>query len=125
MPRGARRQREQADARGNAHARGYGRRWQKYARSFLAEHPFCECGDCPEHTVAECVDHIIPVTGPDDPLFWQRTNHQALSFACHRLKTRNEVNGVALRGSTRTKTEADARQDRSGRNAAGPRFRYF
>ena len=126
MPTGPRRQRDQPkQRRGTAHRRGYGRRWQKYARSYLAQHPFCECGQCPEHTVAECVDHIIPVTSARDPLFWLPTNHQAMSFACHRRKTNEEDNGAAIRGTARTETETEARQIGTGTDARCPRIRFF
>ena len=82
-------QREYDQQRGSAAKRGYGRRWQRYRASFLAEHPICSrCGD-----VAEAVDHIQPVTGPDDPLFWEPTNHQGLCQSCHSSKTASEDGG--------------------------------
>ena len=84
-------------------ARGYGSRWQRYRRSFLAQYPLC--GMAPEdapatqdslcaargfYTSAKDVDHIRPHRGPDDPLFWLATNHRALCVSCHRAKTRRE-----------------------------------
>lgn len=39
------------------------------------------------------VDHIIPVTGPDDPLFWEESNHQPLTHECHSRKTMAELRG--------------------------------
>lgn len=36
---------------------------------------------------AEMVDHVIPVSGPDDPLFWDESNWQPLSNSCHGKKT--------------------------------------
>ena len=83
--------------RPTAHKRGYTKRWTKYAKAYLAANPFCVCGECDEFTPAECVDHIQPVTGPNDPLFWPPENHQALSFTCHQRKTNTETNGRALR----------------------------
>ena len=74
--------------RPSAARRGYGRRWQRYRLSFLAEHPICDCG-C-GHPSTD-LDHIIPATGPDDPLFWDPDNHQALTHKCHSKKTMKEV----------------------------------
>jgi len=68
--------------------RGYGRRWQRYRLTFLASHPMCNCG-C--GYPATDVDHIIPVSGPDDQLFWDPDNHQALTHSCHSKKTRAEL----------------------------------
>ncbi len=61
--------------RGTSTHRGYGARWTKYRKLFLARNPLCSCGQ-----VATDVDHIAPVSGADDRLFWKESNHQAL---CH------------------------------------------
>jgi len=75
----------------HAAARGYGYRWQKYSRAFLARHPLCvRCRQAGRATPSECTDHIVPVTGPDDPGFWKPTNHQALCWRCHSVKTMTE-----------------------------------
>lgn len=37
------------------------------------------------------VDHITPVSGPDDPLFWDDKNHQGLTHSCHSRKTMSEL----------------------------------
>ena len=74
--------------RPTANARGYTSRWRRYRLAFLASHPVCACG-C-NHAATD-VDHIIPVTGPEDPLFWDPTNHQALTHECHSKKTLSEV----------------------------------
>ena len=108
MPYGANRQRVHSP-RKSASRKGYGRKWQRYSQRRLARFPFCECPDCVgKYTPASCTDHIEPVTGPDDPLFWAPLNHQSLSTSCHSKKTATEVNGEALRqqqnGSTRKKT---------------------
>lgn len=74
--------------RGNSNARGYGWRWRKYSQQFLMARPICAIADCghpSEHT-----DHIEPVTGPDDPNFWEVHNHQQLCHSCHSNKTRGE-----------------------------------
>ena len=81
------------DRRGSSSARGYGSRWQAYRRAFLLEHPLCECELHQGRDDAPCatdVDHIRPVTGPDDAGFWDRSNHQALAHACHSRKTARE-----------------------------------
>ena len=66
--------------------RGYDAKWKRYRKRYLREHPLCvECG-----RAAVTVDHIIPVTGPDDPLFWPETNHQSLCIADHNRKTVRE-----------------------------------
>jgi 5-methylcytosine-specific restriction endonuclease McrA len=37
------------------------------------------------------LDHIHPVTGPDDPAFYDPANHQSLCHACHSAKTMSEL----------------------------------
>ena len=98
--------------RGSAHERGYGGRWQQYREWFLSQCPLC--GDRPKVAqpllaapirpveefsrckaaglvrAAVIVDHIIPVAGPGDPLFWAAWNHQGLCVACHNRKTARE-----------------------------------
>ena len=70
--------------RPGASARGYGRRWEKYRRGFLARNPIC-VGCRREPAIA--VDHIQPIQGPQDPIFWTVSNHQALCISCHSRKT--------------------------------------
>lgn len=80
--------------RGSAAARGYGERWRRYRRSFLAGHPLCvRCEEGGIVRPATDVDHIIPVHGPSDPLFWEPSNHQALCHSHHSAKTVNEDGG--------------------------------
>lgn len=80
--------------RGSAAARGYDSRWRKYRLMFLAEHPLCaECERQGIVTAASDVDHIQPVNGPGDPLFWESSNHQALCHECHSKKTAKENGG--------------------------------
>jgi 5-methylcytosine-specific restriction protein A len=40
--------------------------------------------------MSECTDHIVAVTGPDDPLFWDKTNWQPICHTCHSIKTAKE-----------------------------------
>jgi len=81
------------NSRGTAHSRGYSYRWQKYSKQYRIDHPLCEI--CLKNDIlelSECVDHIIPVFGPEDPLFWEPTNHQAISNKCHNIKSEAEGN---------------------------------
>jgi 5-methylcytosine-specific restriction enzyme A len=85
-------------ARGSAADRGYDARWRAYAKSFIAEHPWCQCERCQRSNdplPAQHVDHVIAVSGPHDPLFWRASNHRAMSHTCHSRKTVHE--GGALR----------------------------
>jgi 5-methylcytosine-specific restriction endonuclease McrA len=36
-------------------------------------------------------DHIVPVTGPDDPRFYDESNHQSLCNRCHNRKRQREA----------------------------------
>lgn len=68
------------------------RRWQEYARGYLAAHPLCV--DCQKRGIfraATEVDHIIPHRGDLD-LFWRTGNHQGLCHCCHSAKTMRELN---------------------------------
>jgi 5-methylcytosine-specific restriction enzyme A len=77
--------------RPNANARGYGRRWQVYSQNFLRLNPFCRpCESAGRVTAAEATDHVQPVNGPDDPLFWVASNHQPICWRCHSSKTARE-----------------------------------
>ena len=83
-PAHARQARRQADAhRGSASKRGYGRRWQKLRKAFLASNPICAL--CPRPATE--VDHIVAkAKGGDDK--W--SNLQALCKPCHARKTAQE-----------------------------------
>ena len=68
-------------------ARGYGARWQRFRLWFLKRNPLCvKCQRAAVH-----VDHIIPVTGRDDPKFYEPGDHQPLCHSCHSRKTRREA----------------------------------
>ncbi len=76
------------EARGSASERGYDARWHKYAKWYLDRHPLCVlCEKAGKTRGATLVDHIVPVSSADDPLFWVESNHQALCSPCHRVKT--------------------------------------
>ena len=81
--------------RRNSTQRGYGARWQKASRAFLAAHPLC-VDPYAEHAArvvaAQCVDHRVPHRG-DMTLFWDSENWQPLCNACHGRKTALEDGG--------------------------------
>lgn len=93
-PTHAKAERQRYDAqRGTAHERGYTARWRRYAQWFLRQHPLCECDECKAEgriKPSTDVDHIQAVNGPDDPLFWEPTNHWAMAHECHSRKTARE-----------------------------------
>ena len=76
--------------RGTSAERGYGAAWARARRVFLAVHVICS-DPYKRHAgvvvAASDVDHIIAVTGADDPRFWDVSNWQALCHACHAYKT--------------------------------------
>ena len=88
--------------RGTTAERGYGSRWQRYRRWWLTRYALCgdradgsvsphsRCRQAGRGVHATEVDHIVPVTGPDDPTFWQPSAHQSLCRRCHRTKTQQE-----------------------------------
>jgi 5-methylcytosine-specific restriction protein A len=43
--------------------------------------------------LAECTDHIVPPTGPSDPLFWDKSNHQAACIHCNSVKGHTSIKG--------------------------------
>jgi 5-methylcytosine-specific restriction endonuclease McrA len=48
------------------------------------------------------IDHIVPVTGPDDPRFWDMSNHQALcsrAHGCHDRKRQREGRTGGIKSS--------------------------
>lgn len=72
----------------SAHRRGYTRQWSEYARAFLALNPLCvACEREGRVEAATQVDHKRAVRGPDDPGFWDASNHQGLCHHHHSVKT--------------------------------------
>lgn len=82
------------EARGSAHSRGYGRKWQAARLGYLQKHPLCVHCLARGHVVAATdVDHIKP-HGGDPVLFWDFENNvQSLCHPCHSLKTATEDGG--------------------------------
>ena len=79
--------RKQSTTRAKTAARGYGGRWQRASKLFLAEHPLCVTCEARGLVVAASqVDHIQR-HGGDDALFWNEENWQALCHRCHSRKT--------------------------------------
>lgn len=83
--------------RGSSTARGYGGAWPRARRNYLAQHVTC-CDPFKRHALvavpATDVDHIVAVSGPDDPRFWDVENWQALCHACHAYKTARVDGGL-------------------------------
>ncbi|MBK4586883.1 HNH endonuclease, partial [Enterobacter hormaechei] len=81
--------RRQSDSRrGTRTERGYSNRWGEYRRHFLKANPLCvHCLKAGVYASATIVDHIIPIEGEADVLFWPASNHQSLCAACHGRKT--------------------------------------
>ena len=82
--------------RGTANQRGYTYRWGKYSKWFLSqpENQVCKLRlDKRCKLVAECVDHIVPPSGPYDPLFWDKKNHQASCLICNSIKGNKAIRG--------------------------------
>lgn len=78
-----------AEVRSGA-SRGYGKKWQKFRKTYLAVHPLCvECLKEGKYVMATDVDHIVPHRG-DMELFWDMSNLQALCHSCHSKKTNRE-----------------------------------
>lgn len=73
--------------RGSARARGYDTTWDRYARSYLVQHPYCAmCSKPHRPKLAELVDHIIPVEVAPER-FRDPDNHQSLCRSCHAAKS--------------------------------------
>ena len=60
-------------------------RWKKASKAFRDAHPICElCRRRGIITLAEVVDHIIPVEVCSD--FWDQNNWQSLCRRCNNIK---------------------------------------
>lgn len=90
------RARELESRRGTANQRGYTYRWRKYSKWYLQQpgNQVCKLRlDQRCKMMAECVDHIVPPSGPDDPFFWDENNHQAACLICNSIKGRQTLKG--------------------------------
>ena len=82
--------------RGSSRERGYDYRWNKYSKRFLSqpEHQLCVLHlDEGCAIVAQCVDHIDPPDGPNDPRFWDPNNHQPACIHCNSVKGHRKIVG--------------------------------
>lgn len=75
--------------RGGATERGYDSRWARFRRMFLSANPICACG-CGRASVE--IHHLTPVSGPNDPLFYEESNLVALTKQCHSRETMRMLN---------------------------------
>lgn len=81
--------------RGTATARGYNTRWRRFRAQVLAGEPLCRvCLAEGQYVQATDVDHIHPVSGPNDPTFYEPTAVQPLCHACHSRKTATHDGGL-------------------------------
>jgi 5-methylcytosine-specific restriction protein A len=83
--------------RGSAYERGYTHRWDKQAKLFLSrpENQFCVLRldkDC--NRLSQCVDHIDPPNGPDDPRFFNENNWQPACIHCNSVKGHRYLKGT-------------------------------
>lgn len=62
------------------------KRWELTRRSYLFDHPLCECDDQTCHGIATDVHHRVDLNAGGDP--WNAANLQALTHACHSKLTR-------------------------------------
>lgn len=89
--------------RPSARERGYDSRWAAASRAFRARHPLCGmlangdvdvvnswCAKEGRTTPAECVQHIVPHSGPNDPLLWDETNWLASCLQCNNRRRATE-----------------------------------
>lgn len=82
--------------RGSARQRGYDTRWSKYSKWFLSQPHNQVCAlhlDDGCAIIAQCVDHIDPPDGPNDPRFWDTANHQPACIHCNSVKGHRKITG--------------------------------
>lgn len=83
--------------RGTSRERGYNARWDKYSKWFLSqpENQLCALRlDDGCAIVAQCVDHIDPPNGANDPKFWDKANHQPACIHCNSVKGHKKLKGA-------------------------------
>lgn len=99
--RGQARPLQRPEDRANSYRRGYAtERWKAYSKRYRAENLFCViCLASGREKPSRAVDHIKPCK-PDDPLFWDPMNHQALCWSCHSRKTAAEDGGFGNKKRT-------------------------
>ena len=85
------------DNRASASERGYDWAWHKFSVWYLAkpEHQFCALHisrHCKE--IADCVDHIYGLQGPNDPRKYDLTAVQPACRECNLLKEKQVMRGT-------------------------------
>ena len=82
-------------SRGGSTKQGYTYRWQQYAKRFLSqpENQICKLHLPGCTLIARCVDHIDPPNGPNDPRFWDKSNHQGACIRCNSVKGHKKMKG--------------------------------
>jgi 5-methylcytosine-specific restriction enzyme A len=79
------------DRRPSPARRGYGRSWEAFAAAYKRENPLCRpCEAQGRYVATYAVDHITPVSGPDDSTFWTGP-FQPLCRSCHSRKSMSEM----------------------------------
>ena len=89
------------DNRASASERGYDAKWSRFAKHYLSmpEHQFCALHISPNcRSVSECVDHVVPLEGPDDPKKYDTSNLQPACLACNTLKGKRVMRGAWVYG---------------------------
>lgn len=76
------------DTRASASERGYDSNWLKLRKWYVAREPLCEdCNALGRVEPVHEVDHVIPITGPDDPLRLDAENLRSRCRSHHSQKT--------------------------------------
>jgi 5-methylcytosine-specific restriction endonuclease McrA len=75
---------------------GYDRKWQRFRKRVVmmrAKQGKLVCAMCGSGfgNVSPHADHIIPVAGQDDALFFDESNIQLLHPRCHGIKTKQDM----------------------------------
>jgi 5-methylcytosine-specific restriction protein A len=80
--------------RGSAHSRGYTVRWRRYSQWFIRqpENVFCKLQLAGCTNLTGCVDHIQPCE-PNDPLWFDPSNHQGSCTHCNSVKGHRYMKG--------------------------------
>jgi 5-methylcytosine-specific restriction endonuclease McrA len=84
------------DNRVNSSERGYDWKWHKFSKAYLSrpENQFCKLHISPHCTeIADCVDHIVPLQGKNDPRKYDMSNLQAACNQCNTLKGKQTIRG--------------------------------
>lgn len=71
------------------HVVGYNTsRWRKLRLQFLRANPLCvRCLEIGKTSAATVADHVVPISGPDDPRMFNAEELQALCQTCDKAKT--------------------------------------